>query len=265
MAVVALVSPGNAPGVTTAAFALTLGWPRPALLAECDPSGGHVLAGYFGGRIPHDRGLWQLALETRISPRSALTDLPNQTVPLDEDRQRLLLPGLRDPFHGAQVTDDMWQGIAEVLGRLPGLARPADVLIDIGEVDTDMPFPLVSAADLVLLVMRSSFTQAAKAKPRLAELRKALGDAAQIGLCLVGDGPYDIAELSRERNLGPFAVTVRLPEDARSASVLSDGAPPRRGFGTAPLMREAALVGRTLLRHVEEPLAAQVKVGGGVA
>src|SRR5690606_42117239 len=67
-----------------------------------------------------------------------------------------LFRSLRDPFHGAQVTDDMWQGIAEVLGRLPGLARPADVLIDIGEVDTDMPFPLVSAADLVLLVDRKS-------------------------------------------------------------------------------------------------------------
>lgn len=264
MAVVALVSPGNAPGVTTAAFALTLGWPRPALLAECDPSGGHLLAGYFGGRVPNDRGLWQLALETRAGPRSALADLPNQTVPLDHDQRRLLLPGLRDPFHGVQVTDEMWQGVAEVLGQLPHLARPADVIIDIGEVDTDMPFSLVSAADLVLMVMRSSFTQAAKAKPRLAELRKALGDVARIGLCLVGDGPYDVAELARERNLGPFALTVRLPEDARSAAVPSDGAPPRRGFATAPLMREAALVGRVLLRHLEEPQAAHATVGGVV-
>ncbi|WUI00386.1 hypothetical protein OHR68_00725 [Spirillospora sp. NBC_00431] len=265
MAVVALVSPGNAPGVTTTAFALTLGWPRPALMAECDPSGGHVLAGYFGGRVPYDRGLWQLALETRVSTGAALANLPKQTVPLDENHQRLLLPGLRDPFHGVQVTDEMWEGIAEVLSRLPHLPDPADVIIDIGEVDTDLPFPLVSMADIVLMVMRSSFTQAAKAKPRLAELRNALGDAAQIGLCLVGDGPYDIAELARDRNLGPFALTVRLPEDARSAAVLSDGAPPRRGFGTAPLMRDAAIVGRVLMRHLTEFLPANVAVREGVA
>ncbi|WP_067889114.1 hypothetical protein [Actinomadura chibensis] len=264
MAVVALVSPGNAPGATTAAFALTLGWPRPALLAECDPSGGHILAGYFGGRVPYDRGLWQLALETRAGTRAALADLPNQTVPLDEDQQRLLLPGLRDPFHGVQVTDEMWNGIAEVLGRLPHLPVPLDVLVDIGEVDTDLPFPVVSAADIVVMVMRSSFTQAAKAKPRLAELRKALGETARIGLCLVGDGPYTTTELGKERNLGPFSLTVRLPEDARTAAVLSAGAPPRRGFATAPLMREATLAGRILLRHLEEPAAARVTVGGGV-
>lgn len=46
MAVLALTSAKGAPGVSTAALAMTLLWPRAALLAECDPAGGSsVLAG----------------------------------------------------------------------------------------------------------------------------------------------------------------------------------------------------------------------------
>lgn len=264
MALIALVSPGNAPGVTTTAFALTMAWPRPALLAECDPSGGHLLAGYFGGRIPYDRGLWQLALQSRHSPQAAIAEVPGQCVELDEEGQRHLLPGFRDPFQAVQVNDEMWRRVGEVFGRLG-----RDVIADVGEVDNDLPFPLVSAADLVLIVMRPTFTQAAKAKPRLAELRRALGESAAIGLCVVGEGPYDLDEIKKERNLGPFTLAVRIPADERSAAVLSDGAAPRRGFTAAPLMYNASLIARklqqviTMADQIPQPAAApHVPVGG---
>ena len=37
MAMICLVSAKNSPGVTTTAVALAEVWPRPVLLAECDP------------------------------------------------------------------------------------------------------------------------------------------------------------------------------------------------------------------------------------
>ena len=52
MTVCALLSPGGSPGVTTAALAMALTWPGPVLVAETDPSGGDVLAGFFAGQSP---------------------------------------------------------------------------------------------------------------------------------------------------------------------------------------------------------------------
>ncbi len=48
----ALVSPGGSPGCTTTALAVTLTWPQPVILAECDPAGGDILAGLFAGHLP---------------------------------------------------------------------------------------------------------------------------------------------------------------------------------------------------------------------
>ncbi|MFI0448052.1 hypothetical protein [Actinomadura sp. 6N118] len=245
MAVIALVSPGNSPGVTTTAFALTLAWPQPVLLAECSPAGGHLLAGYFQGRLSAlDRGLWQLALATRHGQQAALADLGNQIVALDETGDRRLLPGLRDPFW--PIDEAMWEQIGDLFAALPG-----DVIADIGAVHVDLPFPLVRRADLLLMVMRPTFEQIAAAKPRLTKLREALADTLPIGLCLVGDGEYDPRDIASERaGLGPFATVIRLPADRKSAAVLVHGSKPGRGFTTAPLLREAALAAKGMQRSI---------------
>lgn len=246
MATVALVSPGNAPGCTTAAFALTMAWPGRALLAECNPTGGHLLASYFHGRYSAaDRGLWHLALAARHGVPAAAQELAQHLLPLDQDGERRLLPGLRDPFRAIQISSETWQAVAETLRQWP-----ADVLADVGHIGTDMPFPLVEAADLAVMVMRSELGQIAAARPRLAELRKALGDAAPIGLCIIGDGPYGTREVERSLadSVGDFALVARLPHDPRSAAVLSHGEKPARGFASAALMREASLIARTLHR-----------------
>jgi len=53
-----LTSTGGSPGVTTLAVGLALTWPRPILLADCDP-GAHqaILAGYLAGRSTSGKGL----------------------------------------------------------------------------------------------------------------------------------------------------------------------------------------------------------------
>ena len=58
MAILILTSAGGSPGVTTLAVGLALTWPRPVLLADCDP-GAHqaILAGYLTGQSSHGKGL----------------------------------------------------------------------------------------------------------------------------------------------------------------------------------------------------------------
>src|SRR5690606_11968167 len=59
---VALVSTHRSPGASVSALALTLAATRNCLLAECDPAGGDVLAGYLQGTLPAHRGLAPLAV-----------------------------------------------------------------------------------------------------------------------------------------------------------------------------------------------------------
>ena len=70
MALYALVSAGGSPGVTTTALALALSWPSPVVVAECDPSGGDVLAGLFAGHLEARSGLLALAMEAGASPEA---------------------------------------------------------------------------------------------------------------------------------------------------------------------------------------------------
>ena len=62
---IAVVSSKNSPGATTTALALTLAWPRPALLAELDPRGGDILWGYGRGQNVGGAGLLRLQLTSR--------------------------------------------------------------------------------------------------------------------------------------------------------------------------------------------------------
>jgi len=43
MALIAIAADKGSPGVTTTSVALAAVWPRPVLLAECDPSGGDLV------------------------------------------------------------------------------------------------------------------------------------------------------------------------------------------------------------------------------
>ena len=99
---IALVSAKGSPGVTVSALAFTLTWPGRCLLAECDPAGGDVLAGYLRGSLDARRGLAELAV---AELRGRLRDeFERQLVDLEAPRRRrLLLPGVRDPAQAATV------------------------------------------------------------------------------------------------------------------------------------------------------------------
>src|SRR5204862_7128356 len=60
MALIVLCSAKAAPGVTVTALAFTLTWNRPLILAECDPAGGDIAAGYLREVRLDGRGLGRL-------------------------------------------------------------------------------------------------------------------------------------------------------------------------------------------------------------
>ena len=74
MALIAVAADKGAPGVTTTSVALAAVWPRPVLLAECDPAGGDLvyrLPSADGTRLDPRRGLLSLAVSARrgLEPR----------------------------------------------------------------------------------------------------------------------------------------------------------------------------------------------------
>jgi len=281
MTVLALTSAKGAPGVSTAALAMTLLWPRAALLVEADPAGGSsVLAGYLRGTVEHSRGLLELALAHRHDQLAQT--LWSQTVPLTRnaelspahaDRQdsrqpagaaeslgRWLLPGLSDATQAPSLSS-LWGPFARLLAGL----EPAgvDVIIDAGRLGAaHAPTTLLQQADLLLLVLGSSLPAVAAARARVAALRAELSAAgvtadeelAGVGLLLVGEGrPYTGREIASSLGL---PVVAALAWDPASADVLAAGAAPGRRFDTSPLIRStrgAIQASTALMTHRRAP------------
>ena len=250
MAVLALTSAKGAPGVSTAALAMTLLWPRAALLAECDPAGGSsVLAGYLRGTVEHARGLLPLAQAVRHDELEQA--LWSQTVPLTDFRgpdtdgsggpeRRWLLPGLSDAAQ-APSTAALWGPLGSLLTSLE--RSDVDVLVDAGRLGAaHAPTALLRQADLVLLVLGTSLPAVAAARARLTVLREDLAvtsttgsTPAGVGLLLVGEGrPYSGPEIA---DVLGMPVVATLAWDPASAEVLAAGAAPGRRFAGSPLVR----------------------------
>jgi hypothetical protein len=233
-----MLSPGGSPGVTTSALALALGWPGQVILAECDPSGGDILAGLFAGHLSARNGLLALAIEAGQNPEAVAAALWPQLVELDDERGRLLLAGISDPRQGTGLAP-VWPVLASALA-----AQPADVIADCGRLDGGRgPEALLRVAGLAVLVLRPSLRQVSKARARVDMLSQILGGPERVALMLVGEGTHSAREVSKALG-APVACT--LPHDAKAAAVLSDGAGSRRGLQARPLIRAAGPAGRAL-------------------
>lgn len=268
MTLIALCSAKGSPGVTTAALALTLTWPGRCVLAEADPAGGSVLAGYLAGQLPADRGIGELAV-TALRGHDLHQAWWGQLVDLqDPHRQRLLLPGITDPAQSGAL-QPTWGRLAQLFTELEhggeGEDAGFDVIVDCGRLTTpNPPRPLLSAAALVLLVLSASLPQVAAAVPVVRGLRRYLVDqpgvgAGGLGLLLTGAGdqpPRVIAEQLQT------PVVASLPADARTARALTHGGSARLSW---PLMRAAAAACYRITRHVRRSAANTAAGDGQVA
>jgi hypothetical protein len=239
MAIIAMVSAKGSPGVTTTALACALSWDRPVLLAECDPAGGDLLAGYLGALEIPPMGLLQLAVAELRG--TADDDFNKQIIDLDKRHpgRRLLLPGIADPVQAGTVRPT-WPRLTEFFAGLERREPGHDVLADCGRLSSSAtPWPLLHHADLVLLIVHAaSLRTISPAMPTAAQLRRELTDHGRgpgsMGLLLIGSGPYKATDIQQRLQVPLFG---ELPHDPRTAAALSTGG---RLRSNGALLRAAA-------------------------
>ncbi|SNR79348.1 hypothetical protein [Blastococcus mobilis] len=266
---IALCSAKGAPGVTTSGLALALSWPRGVVLAELDPAGGDVLAGYGRAQLTVG-GLAELELVARRGGLAGQLDA--HLVQLDTAGRARLLPGLADPATARHVD---WERLATALASVEDGA--VDVVADCGRLRVEhFPAAVVRRAAAVVMVTGSTLRAVRAAAQAVTELRnEGNGPAPPAGglaALVVGPGePYGEREIGEA--LGVPVVGV-LPRDARAAAVLSDGAPAGRLFSQSALLRAARsaaarLVGFAAAQEARltppptTPAAPAATVGGG--
>ncbi|HEX6760220.1 MAG TPA: hypothetical protein VF086_17710 [Propionibacteriaceae bacterium] len=257
MAILLLTSTGGSPGATTLAVGLALTWPRPILLADCDP-GAHqaILAGYLAGRSAGGKGLLRVA-EAHHDRRPLREVVLDQALPLsaEEDNRRLFLPGFTKPG-SAMHFGGVWEDLAEAFDRLGEV--DLDVIIDCGRLGPAAPpAALLERSSLTAVVVTSTLRSIMSARVHLPTLRDhpQLSSTVrrQLGLVVVGDGqPYRRSEIAKALEV-PVITTIA--DDRQTAAHLSDGRPRHRRFDTSPLIRsirDASLqLSSTLQRSTE--------------
>jgi hypothetical protein len=169
--------------------ALAAVWPRPVLLAECDPSGGdqaYRIPAAGGGPLDPGRGLLSLAVAARhgIGPGQVLEHAQKLTGGLD------VLAGVVTAEQGCGL-EPLWGPVGAALARLPD----ADVIADCGRLGADGPhYDLLAYASSVVLVTRASLEEVARLRERAAAVTGALALRHRQG---IGVGAVVVAEHRR--------------------------------------------------------------------
>jgi len=237
----------SAPGATTSAWALALTWPGELLVVDCDPAGGDMAPGLLPGRVVADRGLlsWSAAARGGVPAMAAAAMFAAHAVALPERPQVWLVPGFTTATQSYSFTPQVWERLALALAR-SSTAIGRDSLVDAGRLVGDRaPWPVLRAADQVIVTVRPTVRSVHAAQDATQRLRHELGDLAKVVALVVGDGPYSAGEVAAALAL-PLAGA--LPYDRAAAQVLSDGAAGERGLHRSPLLRAAGAVAREAVR-----------------
>jgi hypothetical protein len=213
-----MCSAKGSPGVTVSALAFTLVWGRRVVLAECDPAGGDLAAGYLHETALGERGLARLAGAARRGRLAELfwTQLVDLAPARGAAMSSLVLPGITDASQAAGLVP-IWEQLAAHFAALR--ASGYDVIADCGRIaSAHTPVPVLVAADLVLLVARPTLPSINAAAGGIVALRGHGVD--RLALLLVGDGAYRDREVSAQLRT---PVVARVPFDPTAATVLSTG------------------------------------------
>jgi len=248
---IAVVSSKNSPGATTTSLALTLAWPRPALLAELDPRGGDILWGYGRGQNVGGAGLLRLQLTARSHPAaesvwSEVIELPGPALLKNGpgvDGRRWWLPGLTEP---KQVGTVNW-GL--VLRLLRSVDDGADVVADCGSVYGNperTPKVAWASADLVVLTVRPTLAGVHAARNAAATLREdlmtsGLGPDRLVSVVVGCAYGYPLSQVVDElQDCAP--VLGDLPYDPDAADTLGGLRDQRPRFARSSLLRHATKI-----------------------
>ena len=254
MAIVALTAARRSPGVSTAALALALNWPRRVLLIEADVSGSSsILAGHLRSSVPHERGLVDLAIahqQGKLSQRLSSISLP---LPIADELSRVrFIPGLTQAVQATSMPP-VWPELAAIATSLENFGT--DVIVDAGRLGTDSgPTALLRRTDVVLVLTRTQLAAVAATRAAVPKLRddvsKPEGGAASIFIVTVGSGmPYTDTEI-RAALATPVLGTVAW--DPTAAEVYSDGATPNRRHSRSALITSVRALAMAVDAHIAE-------------
>ncbi|MER6971183.1 hypothetical protein ABT304_09030 [Nocardioides sp. NPDC000445] len=229
MAVIALCSASGSPGVTTTTLGLAIGWPRPVLVVEADPTGGSaILAGYLRGHVEPGPDLVDLAL----SPTGITDALPQVVRPISGTSVSYVAGPRTHQQAGA--LRDHWAGLAAALANLEETGQ--DVLVDAGRLGLiGSPEPLLAAADITMLVVRTDLPAISAARSWAETVRQPGIGWRRGGLMLVGEGqPYTAREVTRVLGL---PIVAELADDPVAAAVFHRGSLRPKRFETGSYAR----------------------------
>jgi hypothetical protein len=224
MALIVIAADKGAPGVTTTAVALAAVWPRPVLLAECDPAGGDLvyrLPAADGGRLDPRRGLLSLAVAARrgLQPHQAWEHTQKLNGGLD------ILAGVTNAEQGAGL-NLLWGPV----GRVLAANSQADVIADCGRLGIDGPhYDLLAEASLIVLVSRASLGGVVRLRDRVGSVTAAMQKRGRPGagadVVVIADykqirtSVAEIGQALKQANV-PARVTGGLADDPRGADLL---------------------------------------------
>ena len=252
MTVLAVTSLAGAPGVTTAATALAVHWPRPVVLVEADTSAASsLMAGFFRSNLrTTSGGIEKLSfafsrdvleagdiLDPELRLAIAVHDLPpvpSTPIPaLPAGHRMWVIPG----FANLNVAD----GIRGLWFKLPRLFDALgeggiDVIVDLGRFGVDDPrLPVIDTVDRVVVCASASMVDLNRCYRRLelADLTQRVGARSDKNrAAIAGDRFWMLlsepaAETipSREFAGHLLPVLATLPHDPVGAAVFSHGRP----------------------------------------
>lgn len=249
--ILTICSDKGAPGVTTAATALSVMWPNERVLLEADPSGGDLalrLRTPQGENLPLNRSVTSVAADAREGlPAGALARYAQQT--------SLGFPVLLGPM-SAEAFEPMarlWPQVAAAAHAWPGT-----VIADVGRLQLrHASSPVAAASTTVLLLTRASTSEHLfHVRQRAREL------AGRLGQGPYGRSPLVVAVVAPPRSargrvgqvqqaLAAQATTSTVPVagfvayDEKAVEALRDGVVTKRLLGS-DLLKSAQELAQTL-------------------
>lgn len=232
MKVVTLASVRGAPGVTTASLLLASTF-ADGLVVEADLDGGVLAIRYGLGREP---GLTTFAAAgpgSGIGWRAHAQDAGGVAV----------LVGPDAPSSSAALWRTAGERITRELVASDGVA-----VVDAGRLRS--PSPIIIASDLLAILVHPVAEQLVALTHLLPMLPQAVRK--QVGVVLVGDGPYRSADV--ERSIGGRVIG-SLPDDQDAAEALRTGGESRARLSRSRLVRAVATLGSDVGASLLDPVA----------
>lgn len=230
-------------GVTTTALALATAWPkdRSAMLVECDPAGGTLIATL--GLAPEPGIVSLAAAARRPLPPHALLD---HAQPLTGNSSVVVAPPSADHTRGAL------SHLGDQLSALGELEH--DVLVDCGRLDPGSPALAVFAqAAIPLLVIRPALPDLHTVATSFERAAGPFASVRTIGLVLIGASSYSDREIKEALST---EIMASLPHDPQSATRIGHAAASHSTLARTPLVRSTCTLANALvdrLDHQDDP------------